>query len=66
MKEITSIVTAQFTTIAKLPDDKAKRWEEHREECALEWLEYLKKEIGVDDVKLLEEKAFIRDVEGEA
>ena len=62
MKELTTVLTVQFTYIGKFSDEEAD-WllatEKEREKC---WLEALKEECSdVDEVKLLESKVFVRE-----
>lgn len=63
MKEITTVLTLQLTTIGELTDEETAEWLEVKEKRTKEWLEMLKKEAEADDLLLLKAQTFVRDTE---
>ena len=62
MKELTTVLTVQFTYIGKFSDEEADWLLATEKERNKLWLERLKEKCSkVDDLKLLESKVFVRE-----
>ncbi len=62
MKEITMIITAEMTSVVKVSDEDAAIIEAHKysiEQCIINKIKY---ELKADDVNILKNQIFIRDV----
>ena len=64
MKEITAVMTVQLTVIGQFTDEKAAEWLEGKEQVTKGWLNDLKEEFHIDDLLLLKNQTFVRDMEG--
>lgn len=63
MKEVTHIMTLQFTMIAKGKDEEVSYVLEHGKQMTEEWVKRLKEACTADDILLLDDKFFVRDME---
>lgn len=63
MKEITVVLKTQMTFVLRKPDDEAAEWEREKARKIDTALKRLKENYNIDDVRLLNSKVFIRDVD---
>lgn len=63
MKEVTHIITLQFTMIAKGSDEDVADVLQNGKRYTEEWVKRLKKACTADDILLLDDKFFVRDME---
>ncbi|MBR5879547.1 MAG: hypothetical protein IKY91_08305 [Akkermansia sp.] len=63
MKEITTVITVQITAIEKLPADMMGVWAEKKDWLAEQVLQEMKENHELDDIRMLERKDFIRDLD---
>lgn len=64
MKEVTHVLTVQFTSIAKGDDESFADFMQRKEEANAGWLKELRKVIGCDDIQIVRSQIFVQDVEG--
>lgn len=64
MKELTSVLTLQFTYIRKYDDEKADVAVQVQKDAADRWVKALKEMTEADDIQLLGNKVFVHDMEG--
>jgi hypothetical protein len=62
MKEITVVTTCEITTIERFTDEQAAIIEENKDLSTVFIEADFKETLGVDDVKILKNQFFIRDV----
>ena len=63
MKEITMITTCEITTIVKVTDDAALLVETNKDAVGSQIAERIKSDMDADDVNILKNQIFIRDVQ---
>lgn len=61
-KEVTMITTCEITTIANLTEDDVAEIFENKEAVEKEIKKQIESDLNVDDVKILSNKIFVRDV----
>lgn len=63
MQEVTHIMTLEFTMVAKGPDAEVADFLEHKETISSIWLNAVRNAAKCDDVQLVKDQVFVRDVE---
>lgn len=63
MKEVTHIMTVQFTTIAKGCDAHVDEFLRLKDTVSAAWLTDLQQVCHCDDMQLVKDQVFVRDME---
>ena len=63
MKEVTMVTTCEITVIVKVTDDGASIIEMNKETVEGQVKQLIKSDLQADDVKILKNQIFIRDIQ---